>query len=272
MNEQNGRGFQAVVRHAFNENMQDQYFEGVSAELAVVAPRSKLKRFARQDDIAGEVAQDNGPAVVGPSLMVFDEQLSVDDRQNAIDSQTFAEAVVRRLPKGTSNEQRYIEYNDALLATGWTVESFTYKRFVSKKVTLTVNEAVLQVLETVIAGGSGNILSMVSSGFRQLKGDKEGLKVVDIGSQRNQVISFKAVPCIATPGGGMALVLGGLDLIDKKYDGNFLFVSFQSEGVQLFQAAGVRNFNRRMFERKKQKVYDYIDQFGDDLFKKLTSQ
>lgn len=269
----NNVNVEPVVRLAFDEAMQDKYFEGVGAELAMVAPRSKIMGFAgRGNAIAGDVAQNNGPAVVGPSLMVFDEKLSEDDKQDAIDCQAFAEAIVRRLPAETSNEQRYITYNDALLATGWVSEGFTYKKFVSEQVTLTINEAVLQVLETVIAGSTGNILSMVASGFSELKGDKDALKIVDIGSKRNQVISFKAVPCIAMPGGGMAMVLGGLDLVDKNYDGDFLFVRFQTEGVQLFQAAGIRKFNRRMFDRQKQKVYAYLEQFGDDLIKKLTGE
>jgi hypothetical protein len=56
----------------------------------------------------------------------------------------------------------------------------------------------------------------------------------------------------------------------KDYDGDFLFFTFKTEGVHLFQAAGIRKFNKRAFDRKRQQVYSYIDQFGDDLFKKIT--
>lgn len=268
----NNESVEPVARIAFDESMQDKYFEGIKAELAAVAPRSKHMRARFANIVPDEVVEKSSPSVVGPSLMVFDEQLSEDDRQDAIDSQTFAEAVVRRLPKDASNELRYVTYNDALLSIGWATEGYTYKKFVTKQVTLTMNEAVLQVLETVIAGSTGNILNLVASGFSKLKGDKGALKIVDSGSKHNQVVSFKAVPCIAAPGGGVAMVLGGLDLIDKSYDGDFLFVSFKTEGVQLFQAAGIRKFNRRMFDRKKNAVYAYIDRFGDDLFKKITSQ
>jgi hypothetical protein len=267
------KSIHAVVPLAFDEAMQDKYFERIESELTAVAPRSKFMRSARVAiSAARDLTTGTDASVVGASLVVFDERLSEDDRLDALDCQMFAEAVVRRLPKETSNEQRYVQYNDALLAVGWVSEGFTHKKYVSEQLTLTMNEAVLQVLETVIAGSAGNVLSLVASGFSKLKGDKDALKIVDIGSKHNEAVSFKAVPCIVAPGGGMAMLLGGLDLVDKDFDGNFLFVTYKTEGIQLFQAAGVRKFNRRAFERKKAMMYTYIDQFGDDLFKKLTEQ
>jgi hypothetical protein len=135
-----------------------------------------------------------------------------------------------------------------------------------------MNEAILQVLETVISGGASSVLNLVASGFSKLRGDKDALKIVDVGSRKNDVVSFKAVPCIATPGGGMSMLLGGLDLVDKEYNGDFLFVTYKTQGLQIFQGAGVRKFNRRAFERKKNMVYAYNDQFADGLFKQLTDQ
>lgn len=257
---------------AFDDAMQDKYFEGVALELENAARWRRAKRFASPPRAAANDSsvQGDGASVVGASLVVFDQMLSDDDRQDALDSQQFAEAVVRNLPKGASNEERYHKYNEALLAVGWVTESFTYKKYVSEKLAITMNEAVLQVLETVISAGSSSVLSLVASGFSKLKGDKEALKIVDTGSKQNDVVSFKAVPCIATPGGGMSMLMGGLDLVDKQYNGNFLLVSYNTEGLQVFQGAGVRKFNRRAFERKKNKLYEYNDQFADGLFKQLT--
>jgi hypothetical protein len=263
----------SVAQIAFDDAMQDSYFEGVAAELKNVAPRTRTKRSIStlSAESSDSSEQGVGASVVGPSLVVFDQALSEDDMQDALDCQQFAEAVVRRLPKETSNEQRYHKYNEALLAVGWVTESFTYKKYVSKQLTITMNEAVLQVLETVISGGTGSVLSLVASGFSKLKGDKDALKIVDAGSKKNEVVSFKAVPCIATPG-GMSMLMGGLDLVDKEYNGNFLFVTYKTQGLRVFQGAGVRNFNRRAFERKKNMMYDYNDQFADGLFKQLTGQ
>jgi hypothetical protein len=264
----------SVTQVAFDDDMQDKYFEGIAAELKKVVPRARTKRST---SILGAVssessAQGVGDSVVGPSLVVFDQALSEDDRQDALDCQQFAEAVVRRLPNGTSNEDRYLKYNEALLAVGWVTGSFTYKKYVSKQLTITMNEAILQVLETVISGGASSVLSLVASGFSKLKGDKDALKIVDAGSKKNDVVSFKAVPCITTPSGGMSMLMGGLDLVDKEYNGNFLFVTYKTQGLRVFQGAGVRNFNRRAFERKKNMMYAYNDQFADGLFKQLTGQ
>jgi hypothetical protein len=264
----------SVAQVAFDDAMQDKYFDGIAAELKNVASRGRTKRST---SILGAASSDSsaqgvGASVVGPSLMVFDQALSEDDRQDALDCQQFAEAVVRRLPNGTSNEERYLKYNEALLAVGWVTESFTYKKYISKQLTITMNEAILQVLETVVSGGANSVLNLVASGFSKLKGDKDALKIVDVGSKKNEVVSFKAVPCITTPGGGMSMLMGGLDLVDKEYNGNFLFVTYKTQGLQVFQGAGVRKFNRRAFERKKNQIYDYNDQFADGLFKQLTGQ
>ena len=264
----------SMAQVAFDDALQDRYFKGVAAELKNVAPKVRARSSTSILSTASSdsSAQGVGASVVGPSLVVFDQALSEDDRQDALDCQQFAEAVVRRLPKETSNEERYLKYNEALLAVGWVTESFTYKKYVSKQLTITMNDAVLQVLETVISGGASSALSLVASGFSKLKGDKDALKIVDSGSKRNDVVSFKAVPCIATPGGGMSMLMGGLDLVDKEYNGNFLFVTYNTQGLQVFQGAGVRKFNRRAFDRKKNMVYAYNDQFADGLLKQLTGQ
>lgn len=264
----------SVAQVAFDDAMQDKYFEGIAAELKNVAPRGRTKRSTSilSSASSDSPAQGVGTSVVGPSLVVFDQALSEEDMQDALDCQQFAEAVVRRLPKGTSNEERYHKYNEALMAVGWVTESLTYKKYVSKQLTITMNEAVLQVLETVISRGTSSVLNLVASGFSKLKGDKDALKIVDAGSKKNEVISFKAVPFIATPGGGMSMLMGGLDLVDKEYNGNFLFVTYKTQGLQIFQGAGVRKFNRRAFKRMKDKLHAYIDQFADGLFKQVAGQ
>lgn len=265
----------SVAQVAFDDAMQDKYFEGIAAELKNVVPRARTKRST---SILGAAPSDSsaqgvGDSVVGPSLVVFDQALSEGDRQAALDCQQFAEAVVlERLPQGASNEERYRMYNEALLAVGWVTQSYTYKKYVSKQLTITMNEAILQVLETVVSGGASSVLNLVASGFSKLKGDKDALNIVDAGSKKNDVISFKAVPCITTPGGGMSMLMGGLDLVDKAYDGNFLFVTYKTQGVQIFQGAGVRTFNRSSFERKKNEIYAYNNNFAAGLFKQLTGQ
>lgn len=255
----------------FDSSLQDAYFENIEAQLSDVSSRPRIRSFSGLDNIAtGRTEQDHNASVVGSSLVVFEDRLSEDDKQDALDSQAFAEAVVRKLPAGSSQEQRYAAYNEALTAIGWVTESYTRKTYDSKTLTLTMNEALLQVLQTVISAGSGNVLGLVAAGFEKLKGDQTALKIVDSGSKNSQVVSFKAIPCIVAPGGGMAMVMGGMDVYSKHYNGNFLFFTFNTQGVHLFQAAGVRKFNKRAFDRKRQQVYNYIDQFGDGLFKKLA--
>ncbi|EJM80864.1 hypothetical protein PMI34_05392 [Pseudomonas sp. GM74] len=256
----------------FDVAAQDKYFKQIEAQLAAVPARPRARSLAATVSVSAiRTAQDHDASVVGPSLVVFEEKLSEDDKQDALDSQSFAEAVVRKLPANSTQEQRYAAYNEALTAIGWVTESYTRKKYDSKTLTLTMNDALLQILQTVISAGSGNVLSLVAAGFEKLKGDKEALKIVDSGSKNSELVSFKTVPCVVAPGGGMAMVMGGLDVYSKNYNGNFLFITINTEGVQLFQAAGIRKFNRRAFDRKRQQVYSYIDKFGDDLFKKLTS-
>ncbi|RKS21243.1 hypothetical protein BJ917_3174 [Pseudomonas sp. WPR_5_2] len=255
----------------FDPLSQDEYFEGIETQLAEASSQPRVRGFSGDFDFAfSRTEQEHDASIVGQSLVVFEERLSEDDKQDALDSQAFAEAVVRKLPANSSQEQRYAAYNEALTALGWVTESYTRKTHDSKTLTLTMNEALLQVLQTVISAGSGNVLNLVASGFEKLKGDQAALKVIESGSKNSQVVSFKAVPCIVAPGGGMAMVMGGLDVYSKHYNGDFLFFTFNTQGVHLFQAAGIRKFNKRAFDRKRQQVYSYIDQFGDGLFKKLA--
>ncbi|MBD9442460.1 hypothetical protein [Pseudomonas sp. PDM04] len=255
----------------FNTAAQDAFFKSIEAELAAVSlPRRVKRSTAAMTDSAERKDPSPDTSIVGPSLVVFEQRLGAEDRQCALDSQAFAEAVVSRMPADSSQEKRYEKYNQCLAAAGWAMESFTRKQYDSQALTLTMNEALLQVLKTVISAGSGNILNLVASGFEQLKGDEKALTIVDSGSKNSQVVSFKAVPCIVAPGGGMAMVMGGLDVYSRNYRGNFLFFNFNTAGVHVFQAAGVRNFNRRAYERKRTEIEAYVDNFGQDLFKKLV--
>lgn len=260
-----------AVEPTFSTAAQDAFFESIEAELAKVAsPRRVRGSTGTMKDAAGRDDPSPDASVVGPSLVVFEQRLSAEDRQCALDSQAFAEAVVSRMPADTSQEKRYEKYNECLAAAGWPMESFTRKQYESKALTLTMNEALLQVLKTVISAGSGNVLNLVLSGFEQLKGDAKALTIIDSGSKNSQLVSFKAVPCIVAPGGGMAMVMGGLDVYSKNYRGNFLFFTFNTAGVRIFQAAGLRHFNRRAYERKRNEIEAYVDQFGADLFAKLV--
>ncbi|MVV51410.1 hypothetical protein EJA72_24675 [Pseudomonas sp. PB120] len=256
-----------------NDAQQDEYFNRIEVRLAEMPRRRRVKRAATLNKVlATPLSPEYDASVVGPSLVVFEQKLSDDDKQDALDSQAFAEAIVRNLPAGTSLKERYSAYNEALRAIGWVSESYTFKRYDSKQLTLTMNEALLQILQTVISVGTGNVLGLVASGLEKLKGDKEALKIVESGNTDTEVVSFKAVPCIVAPGGGMAMVTGGLDIVSKDYDGHFLFFTFKTDGLNIFQAAGVRKFNKRVFDRKRHLIYNYIDQFGDALFKKLTGK
>jgi hypothetical protein len=267
----NSESMDVAVIEQFYEAAQDLYFERIESELAAAGPRVK-RRFMGGEGRVSDLGGDNVPVVIGSSLVVFDEKLSEEERQAAADCQTYAETIVNRLPANTSPEQCYRIYNAALLSAGWYSEGFTYQDYVTKKLTVSMNEAVLEILDTVVGASSGNIVSLVAAGITKMKRDAKALKVVETGSQKNNTVSFKAIPCIAAPGGGVSMVLGGLDVVDKKFDGDFLFVSIKTAGVKMFRAAGVRKFNKRVFERKKDKIYDYIDRFTDDLITKLTSQ
>lgn len=250
----------------FYESAQDLYFGRIDAELADLASKLKVRRgFMSNDTRVSDLHGEEAPIVVGQSLMVFDQKLTAEERQIAADSQTFAETLVKRLPANTGVAECYKVYNDALLSCGWYSESFTLQEYVTKKLTITMNEAVLQILETVVGAGSGNILNMVVSGIKDLKGDAKSMKVVETGSKKNRTVSFKAVPCYASLDGGVTMAMGALDLVDAKFDGNFLVVSIQTEGVKMFRSAGARRLNKRLFERKKERIYDYIDSFTDDL-------
>lgn len=249
------------------EAAQDAFFEDIEAQLAALPKRGRVKRSTAESTERKDPSPDT--SVVGPSLVVFQPQLSADDRQFALDSQAFAEAIVRRMPPETSQEDRYRKYDETLSTIGWPAESYTRKTYDSKTLKLTMNEALVQILKTVISAGSSGVLDLVASGFDKLKGDEKALTIVETGSKNSQVVSFKAVPCIVSPGGGMAMVMGGLDVYSRNFDGNFLFFTFNTQGVHLFQAAGIRNFNKRAYERKRQEIEDYVDNFSKDMFKKL---
>lgn len=252
---------------------QDEYFNLIEARLAETPRRRRVKRAARSNEVlATPLSPEYDASVVGPSLVVFDQKLSDEDKQDALDSQAFAEAIVRSLPAGTPLRERYVAYNEALTAIGWVAESYTFKKYDSRQLTLTMNEALLQILQTVISVGTGNVLGLVAAGLEKLKGDQGALKIVESGNTNTEVVSFKVVPCMVAPGGGMAMATAGLDIVSKDYDGHFLFFTFKTNGLNIFQVAGVRKFNKRVFDRKRHLIYNYIDQFSDALFKKLTGK
>lgn len=256
------------VLNTFDYVAQDLYFKEVALELnASLAGRSARMLMT---GMAGK--ETGGPSgdVIGDAVVAYDSALTPVQRQVAGDSLMFAEMRADYVcgKKRDNNEKWFGEYNRALVACGWYSQDLSFTDFKSKTTKLTVNRAILQILETIAGPNPTKILSLMSTALDAAKKDETGLKLIESKSKENKAGTFKGIPC-TTEGGHLMVVMACLHLQSKNVLVNGFFGEFESENVKIYRAAGKRYINEDAFAKVRDRVRAYIYGVQDDYFRNL---
>jgi hypothetical protein len=254
------------VKVAFDRVAQELYFKDVGLELA---QRPKMRSGLFSVSEPKRVGSSSGD-IIGDGVVVYEETLSAQQRQDAGDSLLFAEmradAVCNKNRK--DREKWYAEYDCALLNCGFRLKDLTFTDFKSKETKLTVNKAILQILQTIAGPNPAKIMNMMSIAFGTLKEDEEGLKLIERKSSENNGGTFKGVPCILD-GGELTVLMACLDLKSKNTLVNGFWGEYNAEELKIYRAAGARVINQDAFGYVRDRVRGYIYGSQDDYFKNL---
>jgi len=258
------------VMDTFDFSAQSRYFKDAGLDLDVrVASRSARKFTASSNSKTGNSAGD----VIGDAVVVYDPILTPKQREIVADSLLFAEmrADEECGQNRDNNEKWFREYGRALKACGWYQPDFTFTDFKSSTTKLTVNKAVLEILQTIAGPNPAKLLGMMSVAFNTLKDDEKGLKLVESKSQKNKAGTFKGIPC-TLDGGQLAVLMACLHLESKDFMVNGFWGEYESKDLRVYRAAGKRYINENAFERVWDRVRGYIGIDQDNYFKPIEKR
>jgi hypothetical protein len=249
----------------FDYDAQMRYFKQLDINL-----NTPLSRISRRSMLADERTGGLSGDVIGDSIVAYDASLTAEQRQVVGDSLLFAEMRADAVCSNNrdNSEKWYKAFSDALKACGWYQPEFSFSDFKSRTTKLTVNKAILQILETIAGPNPVKILSLMSTAFDSLKEDEAGLKLVESKSKQNKGGTIKGVPCIID-GGQLTVLMACLHLQSKDVLVNGFWGEYDSQDLQIYRAAGKRLINQDAFNYVRDRVRAYIYGSQDDYFKNI---
>lgn len=248
-----------VVDEAFNYSAQARYFAGVDDSAHQWrAPRAR--HFATK-------FEDESGALLGSTVVAYDEGVSEADREAFDDTILYAEIRADKLfQRETQRREWYGEYSKALTNCGWPTLNDPYKEYISQELSFTMDEAALKIIAVAAGVDKLKILPLISGALGKLEKDDGAIKLMELKSKKNNAANFQLTPCIVS-GGRATMTVCAMQMESKDVINKVLFFKYKSEDVKLYNAATRRTLNRRAFNVIKDVIQATVDKHRLEYFK-----
>lgn len=248
-----------VVDDAFNYSAQARYFAGVEAPVSR-ARTSRVRNFTT------EIA-DESAALLGSTVVAYDEAVSEEDRESFDDTILYAEIRADKLfNRETQRREWYGEYSKALTMCGWPTLNDPYKEYISQEMNFTMDEAALKIIAVAAGVDKLKILPLISGALDKLEKNDGAIKLMELKSKKNKAANFQLSPCIVS-GGRATMTVCAMQMESVDAIGKVLFFKYKAEDLKLYNAATRRTLNRRAFNVAKDVIQAAVDKYRLEYFK-----
>jgi hypothetical protein len=248
-----------VVDDAFDYSAQARYFAGVEAPVPQ-ARTSRVRNFATK-------IEDESEALLGTTVVAYDEGISEEDREAFDDTILYAEIRADQLfQRETQRREWYVEYSKALTNCGWPTLNDPYKEYISQELNFSMDEAALKIIAVAAGVDKLKILPLISGALDKLEKDDGAIKLMELKSKKNNAANFQLTPCIVS-GGRATMTVCAMQMESKNVINKVLFFKCKAEDVKLYNAATRRTLNRRAFNVIKYVIQAAVDKHRLEYFK-----
>jgi len=165
------------------------YIRGVQ-----LPPPHKLSK----QEPALEIGDDTHGAVGASSLVSFVGDLSLENKQDVMDSTLFAElAANAQFDRKTELARWYARYLEVLNIVGWVTSGYQTSRIEDARSKGAVDNVVFQILASVL---SGNELELFRQTVQAMKGSERGITIFDRSSYGTTLNDFRLGVCMEDRG------------------------------------------------------------------------
>ncbi len=195
------------------------------------------------------------------SVVSFVAGVSAQNQSDVLNSTLLAQlAASKKYDRFKDTENWYKFYLDVLSNIGWVAQAFKFEQFTASGATLKMDKAILKILAAIASKNQIAVVTATLKGLEELAGSDGRIVLLDTQSQNAGNGNFQ-ISSVAESGGKIAMSLGTFYFNTKQQNTRFLWFSFNSSKIRLFQDAEDITLNDEVYGPNRKKI---IDKLGDN--------
>lgn len=215
------------------------------------SPPSQADNSTRRSDSA---------VVLGDSLVSFVSGLDRQAREDVLNSTLLMQlAASKRFDKASQREEWFNFYTEGLGKLGWTLSHNEMQRYQPNRQAFTLDDVALDIIDSV-AGGSA-FAPIARRTFEALRKQPHALQLFLGNCNNGNVGTFQIMPCTQNAEGDVTMLMNCMQVVRNSSNTSILFVTFQSNDVQIFRAAQTAVLNTQAYSQVREAV---IAKLGDN--------
>lgn len=213
------------------------------------------------DPKASAFADDKeGAAVDAGSLVSFVSGLTAVHKSDVLNSTLLAQlAASKAFDRFKQTRQWYEKYCEVLAQVGWVVPTFAYREYSPSGASLQLSDAILDILSAIATGDEIKIVQATLTSLKDNPSSQGPLTLFENQSYPENVGTFQILP-VGEDDGEVVMVLTALEFRSEKHVTRFLWFSWTTTTVKLFQSAQKSVLNEDVYKLVRQEV---IEKLGD---------
>lgn len=200
-------------------------------------------------------------AVVANNLMMFDDGVSSQNRQDITDSFLFASLVAdKAFNRETKRLQWYDQYNKVLATLGWVSTRWNYSRYQSMQQSLKMDQVALEIIGSAIAAAalpgpaSAAMLAGAANAVKALQKSGQPLTLFEKQSKTQTGAGFQVGTCTEDAIGTVNVAMGAVSFTSTEKVERVLFWEYKNASLEVYRAQDKLMFNTRHYAQVRDTV------------------
>jgi len=203
------------------------------------------------------------------SLVSFVGGVSGLHKSDVLNSTLLAQlAASKKFDRYTQTEDWYKFYTDVLANVGWVMPSFVFRKYEPSGDSLVLSDAILQILTAITTGDELEVLKAALSGLRDNQNNEGPLTLFDQESFPETIGTFQLFP-VSMDRGDVVMALAAMQFRSDTHVNRFLWFTWKSTSVKLFQSAQKGVLNEDIYSRIRQDIIDKLGNNAETFIKTL---
>ncbi|MFD2640545.1 hypothetical protein [Pseudomonas japonica] len=229
-----------------------------SLQFPDTAHRPFLQNPPPQSD--NSTRRTDGAMVLGDSLVSFVSGLGQQAREDVLNSTLLMQlAASKRFDKAKQREKWFNFYTEGLGKLGWTLSHSEMQRYQPNRQAFTLDDVALDIIDSVVGGAE--FAPLARRTFESLRKQPHALQLFLDNCNKGNVGTFQIMPCTQNAEGDVTMLMNCMQVIRNTSNTSILFVTFQSNEVQIFRAAQTSVLNTQTYSQVREAV---ITKLGDN--------
>ncbi len=193
--------------------------------------------------------------VVGGAISAFTENVKGLSKQDILDATLFAQLAADKSYDREKDTQNWYSYYKYILGNiGFVIQSFSFQEYQAKGGTLSMDQAVIQILSAIATGGETLVISATLNALRGMSDTDNRIVLFSQQSSSSSSGNFQVYPCDQAPDGEVSMALGAFYFKASHHEVKFLFFGWGSSSAHIYQGGQKTVLNSNVYARVRSDV------------------